>query len=772
MNINMLQTIFAKCPMGIAHLEIIEDEQNNTADYRFLEVNKAFLNICGLNQADLIEKTVSQLFPKTEFTVNDWHMLFNRIGKSDKTVEFDYYFKKMQKWCQVHAYITSSEFLTIMLTDISNSKNKNEEQQEREEELIKTKTQTEEINANLTAILEGTTDNIWAFDRNYNILYINKVFQKEFEESFGLKLEKGSNLLNALPEMLRPIWKPRYDKALSNEQHTIIDEIDTAKGKLYIQVTFNPIINNGKVIGGSCFGSNITERKQSEIALKQAQKYLAEKEAQYRLIAENSTDLIYVYQLIPEPHYEYISPSCFQLTGYKPEEGYTDPFVYHKFINTPEGVNRFTQFLLNSDQPTTIEEEWRKKDGTYIWVEQVISRKFDENGNLVSFQSTVRDITDRKNAEKILYTERMRLEGIIKGTKTGTWEWNIQSGNVIYNERWVEIIGYTLEEISPSIETWMKFVHPEDLKISNEILNKHFKGELDYYETEIRMQHKDGHWVWIIDRGKLVSRTDDGKPLMMLGTHQDITERKLAEQTLKESEKMLRELNAQKDKFFSIIAHDLKSPFNSILGFSQLLVEQIQSKDYAGIEEYAKIMLHSSEHAFSLLSNLLEWSRAQSGKIEFNPEFFELIEFIDNIIPIFDGVAKQKSINIIKMLPHNTPIYADKHMISTVLRNFINNAIKFTNQGGKIEVDVRCIHNEVVISVKDNGIGIAKNRIEKLFRIDESESTPGTANEKGTGLGLILCKEFIEKHNGKIWVESDVGIGSAFSISIPAYKRL
>ena len=183
-------------------------------------------------------------------------------------------------------------------------------------------------------------------------MYINKVFQKEFEESFGLKLEKGSNLLNALPEMLRPIWKPRYDKALSNEQHTIIDEIDTAKGKLYIQVTFNPIINNGKVIGGSCFGSNITERKQSEIALKQAQKYLAEKESQYRLIAENSTDLIYVYHLIPEPHYEYISPSCFQLTGYKPEEGYADPFAYHKFINTTEGVDRFTQFLLNPDQPS------------------------------------------------------------------------------------------------------------------------------------------------------------------------------------------------------------------------------------------------------------------------------------------------------------------------------------------------------------------------------------------------------------------------------------
>ena len=1096
MNTNILQTIFAECPMGIAHLEIIEDEQNNTADYRFLEVNKAFLNICGLNQADLIEKTVSQLFPKTEFTVNDWHMLFNRIDKSNKTVEFDYYFKKMQKWCQVHAYITSSEFLTIMLKDISNSKNKNEEQQEREEELIKTKTQTEEINANLTAILEGTTDSIWAFDLNYNILYINNVFQKEFKATFGIWLEKGSNLLNALPEELRPIWKPRYDRTLLNVQFSIVDELETAIGKLFIQVIFNPIINNGKVIGGSCFGSNITDQKQSEIELKQAQIYLAEKESQYRLIAENSTDLIYVYHLIPEPHYEYISPSCFQLTGYKPEEGYADPFAYHKFINTTEGVDRFTQFLLNPDQPTTIEEEWKKKDGTYIWVEQVINRKYDENGNLVSFQSTVRDITERKHAEELQSESESRLEFVIEGSHLGYWDWNMLNGKVFRNKIWAEMLGFTIEEIELNVKQWSDLQHPDDREAAWEAISKHLNGETSQYRMEYRMRTKDGNYKWILDQAKIVERDTNGKPVRMCGTHTDISERKRAEEALRESEerfkslhnasfggitihdkgfildcnqglsemtgysteeligmnglllisektrndvmnkimtgyekpyesiglrkngeeypvrlearniyykgkpvrsvefrditeikraeeelikakeiaekneekfrkavltipdaitinrledgiyitanngfykifnytenevigksslilniwfdseqrilyksllekngsienfearfitktgniidclvsssiilidgikhtinitkditylkniesqlisakeraeeseskfremarlmpqiifetdtegkltyanrqacimlgyhddypliglntldfyipedrlraieniklklagqtegnneytmikkdgtllnvlvfstpilkdnkpsglrgvivdisdrkraenllkeneKSLRELNAQKDKFFSIIAHDLKSPFNSILGFSQLLVEQIQSKDYAGIEEYAKIMLHSSEHAFSLLSNLLEWSRAQSGKIEFNPEFFELIEFIEDIIPIFDDVAKQKSINILRKLPHNIPIYADKHMISTVLRNFINNAIKFTNQGGKIEVDVRCIHNEVVISVKDNGIGIAKNRIE------------------------------------------------------------
>ena len=270
------------------------------------------------------------------------------------------------------------------------------------EDLILLNEKAEENNSNIKAILEGTKDSIWSFDRNYNIIYINNIFQNEFESSFGIRLEKGSNLIMALPEYLRPFWEPRYNRVLSGEQFSIVDEVDTAIGRLYILVTFNPIIKNGVVTGGSCFGSNITERKKAEYELQQSQKRLSEKEAQYRLLAENSQDLIYVYNLVPEPRYEYISPSCLQLTGYEPEICYSDPFTYHKFINTSSGLERFTQFLLNPEQPPRIEEEWKRKDGSYIWVEQVVARNFDENGNLISFQSTVRDITERKHAEERL----------------------------------------------------------------------------------------------------------------------------------------------------------------------------------------------------------------------------------------------------------------------------------------------------------------------------------------------------------------------------------
>jgi len=250
---------------------------------------------------------------------------------------------------------------------------------------------------------------------------------------------------------------------------------------------------------------------------------------------------------------------------------------------------------------------------------------------------------------------------------------------------------------------------------------------------------------------------------------QYITQRKRAEEALKESEATLHELNATKDKFFSIIAHDLKSPFNSIAGFSGHLVEQVREKNYAGIEEYAGIIQTSSKHAMNLLSNLLEWSLSQTGRIVYNPEYIEMVELITEVTELSTDAARQKSITLSKELPLNVFVFADKNMISTIFRNLISNAIKFTNPGGKIVVSVEKKKDELLAAVRDSGIGIKQPSIEKLFRIDESYSTSGTQNEKGTGLGLILCKEFVEKHGGKIWAESEPGKGSVFYFTIPVH---
>ncbi|MFO8236195.1 MAG: HAMP domain-containing sensor histidine kinase [Bacteroidales bacterium] len=240
-----------------------------------------------------------------------------------------------------------------------------------------------------------------------------------------------------------------------------------------------------------------------------------------------------------------------------------------------------------------------------------------------------------------------------------------------------------------------------------------------------------------------------------------------SENELRKSASELSVMNATKDKFFNIIAHDLKSPFNSIVGFSEMLVENIREKDYDNIGQYAGYILNSSQRAMDLLMNLMEWSRSQTGRIKFNPELFDLTIYINDITLLFGDIAGQKGIAIKKELPASTYVFADQAMISTVLRNLISNAIKFTKPGGEIIVSVRKEKDESIVSVKDNGIGIPQNSIDKLFRIDENFSTHGTSNEAGTGLGLILCKEFIEKHNKEIWIESEEGSGSTFYFTLP-----
>lgn len=247
----------------------------------------------------------------------------------------------------------------------------------------------------------------------------------------------------------------------------------------------------------------------------------------------------------------------------------------------------------------------------------------------------------------------------------------------------------------------------------------------------------------------------------------NVIERRRAEEALKESESRLNELNATKDKFFSIIAHDLKSPFNSISGFSSHLVQQVREKDYEGIEKYAGIIETASQLAMNLLSNLMEWSLSQTGRIEFKPGNIEMNALIDEATEFVSDAALQKSIVISSELPDSASVFADKAMISTVFRNLISNAIKYTNPGGRIVVSMAQKNGEWLASVSDSGIGMTKEVTGKLFRIDESNSTPGTQNEKGTGLGLILCKEFVERHGGKIWAESEPGIGSVFHFTIP-----
>jgi signal transduction histidine kinase len=239
-------------------------------------------------------------------------------------------------------------------------------------------------------------------------------------------------------------------------------------------------------------------------------------------------------------------------------------------------------------------------------------------------------------------------------------------------------------------------------------------------------------------------------------------------QIIEKSEQELRLLNAAKNKFFSIIAHDLKNPFHNVMGYSYLL-----SKDYDRFTEverkkFAFDIYHSTNNIFRLLQNLLEWSRSQTGRLKFTPIEVDFKRVLENSLSVLNALAEQKNITIKFNYNENLKIYADPLMIETVLRNLINNAIKFTPDSGLIQITAREIEDHISVSINDSGVGISEEDVQNLFRIDSKVKRKGTNNEDGSGLGLIICKEFVDKNNGKLWVQSIPGKGSSFFFTVPA----
>jgi PAS domain S-box-containing protein len=342
------------------------------------------------------------------------------------------------------------------------------------------------------------------------------------------------------------------------------------------------------------------------------------------------------------------------------------------------------------------------------------------------------------------------------------------SGNIFkVNEEMVNIFGYSIKELQTMNVN--DIAHPDFKEVSSEFIKNASEGSKKHSMFEKAYIHKNGSTLTC--NVTTSSVFDENQNLVFFISHvQDITDKKNAERILLERKEELQRLNAEKDKFFSIIAHDLINPFSSIVGFSDLLIEEVHEKRYDIIEKYSEIIQASSQRAISLLMNLMVWSRSQSGRMDYQPLYFEMADILKEVVLLFSDSAKQKAITVITETPSQARVFADRNMINTVLRNLISNAIKFTKNGGAINITVTDNQDKIAVSVCDNGIGLTKERMEQLFHLDTNSSTPGTENEEGTGLGLILCKEFIQKHDGKIWVESEIGKGSCFKFIIPTNK--
>ncbi len=555
---------------------------------------------------------------------------------------------------------------------------------------------------------------------------------------------------------------------------------------------------------------------------------------------------------------------------------------------TEEKIQR--QFKDIEKMKTVFEAEFRRKDGSTFDAEVSAAGALSGSEPVVIMIS--RDISERKQAQLRLANQKMRLDYIIQGTNVGTWEWNVQTGETIFNERWAEIIGYTLEELSPvSLDTWIRFCHPDDFEASNSLLQDCFEGRSEFYEFEGRMRHRDSRWVWILDRGKVATWTDDGRPQWMYGTHQDITLRKQMEKELQELQRMVglgswrwdiqtgkvewseevyrifgmspetftpdidsilalsaswpedqargKELirialssreqgkydqkflrpdgsvghyhstfqgeyseqgelvalkgavldvterktaleqaesaNRAKSEFLANMSHEIRTPLNGLVGMLQLINLTPLDAEQKELLEHA---LSSSKRLNRLLTDILDLSRVEAGKMPIVREPFDFPDAMDAIVQLFSPTARAAGLELQLELDPDIPkiLIGDVARLQQILGNLVGNALKFTNQG-HVKIQAQEIHQpdkatcRVLITVSDSGIGIPDNLQDKLFSAFTQVETHYQRRYQGAGLGLAISKRLTDLLGGTIALESVDGQGSHFHICIP-FKRV
>ena len=388
--------------------------------------------------------------------------------------------------------------------------------------------------------------------------------------------------------------------------------------------------------------------------------------------------------------------------------------------------------------------------------------------NIINQSSTLiqrmRDRAALKQNEKNLLTTNLQIETLIENSSSGYLFEDVSRKILKVNRAFCNIFGITNTDMIVGFDCKdacrkysVIFEEPENFVNEVERLLDENKALFNQELNMLNGRVLERDFVPIID----------GTITGYLWQYRDITERKLTEKKLKEQTELLHELNITKDKFFTIIAHDLKGPFNSVLGLTELLLAEYDNISEDERLSYINLLYNSSNTSYKLVENLLEWARLQRGQVEIQREELNLAKIVNESIEPSLPNAAQKGITVTTNIENHLSIKADSNSIKTIIRNLFNNAIKYTPNGGSVVFNAHQNENDIEISIADTGIGMSPNRISRLFRIEESQSKRGTNNESGTGLGLILCKDIIAKHNGKIWAESKPGKGSVFKFSIP-----
>ena len=514
------------------------------------------------------------------------------------------------------------------------------------------------------------------------------------------------------------------------------------------------------------FLTSVGSQIASAIERKRAEDELRESENIFRRVFNESADPIL---LLDETGFTNCNAATVSILGYstkkellnkrpwelspeKQPDGLLSSIKAEMMINEAieKGYNRF---------------EWihKKKDGSDLPVEVMLT-SIQLKGKPILY-TVWRDITERMQAEEKLRNERLLLRTVIDNIPATIYCKDVDGHKTLANRAELKMIGAKSEDEvlgKTDFDLYPKEIADEYFADDQTVI-KNLEPVINREELFIDGK---GEQRWLLT-SKIPMLDDNGGVIGLVGIGRDITERVKITKEIQERNEQLTKLNAEKDKFFSIIAHDLKSPFTGLLGLTELMVDCSDSFTKEEFIEYSNSINQASQKLYKLLENLLEWAQVQRGTITFTPMNLDLAKIVSHSIDTIYQRAIQKQVTIINEITTSQQVFTDEKMTETVLRNLLSNAVKFTKSGGKIFVKAETIDdNTIRVSVEDTGVGIPQKDIERLFKIEEKVSSQGTEGESSTGLGLLLCKEFVEMHGGKIWVESENGKGSKFSFTI------
>ena len=468
---------------------------------------------------------------------------------------------------------------------------------------------------------------------------------------------------------------------------------------------------------------------------------------------------------------DYVSPALKRVLGYTDEQlkGEVSNWLclLHPSDHEAMKLDSLTWFPTQVPQAYTRDYRLRTVDGTYRWLREQVTTSSNNDDGTTEYLCILFDISSLKKSEEGLSETKERLELVLEGTRLGMWDWNPQTNDVIFNERWAEMLGYRLEEIEQNLDTWSSKVHPDDLQACFDDIGRHVRGETTFYENIHRMLHKEGHWLYILDRGKIVKYDDHGKPIRFTGTHTDITAQKEAEIKAQKALQI-------KSQFLANMSHEIRTPLFGILGNLEVLSHSSLDAEQRNLVESIE---QSGQNLMVILNDILDFSKLEAGELKIESVATDLSLIVQECRALFQALASKKGLAFTISLAPSMPHYLqlDPVRYKQVVFNLISNAIKFT-ESGDVNVLIRPVEGtgdhgsliqEFETRVTDSGPGISAEHQRRIFERFNQADISTTRRFGGSGLGLSISERLATMMGGSIHLDSSVGSGSVFRLVLP-----